>query len=260
MSAPAPSFIFSTRDVAAALRFVDDVTGRAVPDMVRIEAEGLAPYRKANGDVILFGPVAAGARWITLRPGTPAYAPRLATLTLPRPVSDSDPNSVFRPQDIRLQPSADYPVAGNLAALRVTLSGLRPSGRHVIGGALLRLTSETAGLPGATAVTNVAGEALLIVAGLPLMKTDDLTATPHFSYRLDGIADPASPATTLVSVGALDALAQAGGFTQGAPVDPDVLSRGAAPAFALMPSLPVSLAAGLTATIAADWQPLWPPP
>ena len=260
MNAPSPSFIFSTRDVAAALRFVDAVTGRVIQDPVGVEAEGLTFQTKLNGDVILFGPVPGGPRQISVRPAAPAYQPRLVTLVLPRLVSDSDPNSIFKPALIRLQPSPDYRVTGNLAALRVSLSGMRPDGRRRIGNALVRLSSDVAGMPGAAAVTNMAGEALLVIAGLPLTKPGDLNATPHFPYKLDAVADPASPATGLVSVSALEALAASGGFAQGPFVDPDILSRGSAPAFAVMPSLPVSLAAGEIGVIAADWQPLWPPP
>lgn len=260
MNAPAPSFIFSTRDAAAALRFVDAVTGHVLQDPVRVEAEGLTFFTKQNGDVILFGPVLGGLRQISVRPVKPAYQPRLVTLVLPRPVSVSDPNSIFKPALIRLHPSPDYRVTGNLAALRVSLGGTRPDGRRRIGNALVRLTSDIAGMPGAAAVTNMAGEALLIIAGLPLTKPGDLNATPHFPYKLDAIVDPAAPATGLVSVSALEALAASGGFAQGPLIDPDILALGSAPAFAVMPSLPVSLAAGEISVIAADWQPLWPAP
>jgi hypothetical protein len=189
-------FEFVRQDVLGALRLVDDVTGRALADAVQLTAPGLTLRRKCSGDVLVMAAegLGAGADYpIDLRPLSTAYAPRRAVLHMPR---DPDPsnaalsNSLFAPALIAMLPAPGYPVAANLALLRVIV--LRSTDQARIGNALVRLHTTAVGVPDARALTDVAGEALLVVAGVPLSSPGPgATVVADIGGTIDALVDPA---------------------------------------------------------------------
>jgi hypothetical protein len=161
------------QDILAALRFVDDITGRTVPDAVQLQAPKLTLYPKRNGDLIVLDAqnfAAAGTDYpIDIRPLAIGYASRRVMLHLPRdpdPANAANANSLFQPALVPLLPSPDYRVGANLALLRVTLR--RSTDQLRIGNALVQLTTTLPGNPGARALTDAAGEAILVLSGVPL--------------------------------------------------------------------------------------------
>lgn len=244
-------------DVLAALRLVDDVSGRAVTDAVLLQAPGMVLRRKRSGDLLVMSaaPPAGGGDGhpIDLRPLGGAFMPRRFVLHLPR---DADPahaqaaGSLFQPALVRLLPAPGYPLGANLAALRVTVR--RATDQARIGNALVRLAPALATLAKARALTDAAGEALLVLSGVPLSSPGPgATVLGDVGAALDVLVDPA--VATFTADADLDAARAAADARSTGFADPDDIEArlgAAAPA-----GTPVRIAAGAVGLAVLPWVP-----
>lgn len=188
---------------------------------------------------------------VDLVPSDPALARRAAVVPLPRdpdPAAAGNANSLFRPQEIVLWPSPLAAPTGLAAALRVTLR--RADDRRRIEGAVVRVQPD--GRPPALALTDAAGEALLLVAGVPLATPGGgAVVLPDIGATVMARVDPAV-ARFHAEADLAAARADAARRHAGLP-DPDaLLTRAGATATA---DHPVRLAAGRTRHIDLDWTP-----
>lgn len=199
--------------VLGALRCVDATTGVAIEQSLAVavadpagaaarvlrnrrglyvirEAPGLEAYSAAFAQL-----PAAAARGYTASLSDPAgrYLPRTARLTLPR---DPDPahaglaDSLFRPIDIPLYPSATAQVGANWAVLRVSVA---ETGGDRLGGALLRVGRNGTVL--ARGLTDWRGEALLPVSGVPVTTWSDdphAVVVSELEVQVEAVFDPAA--------------------------------------------------------------------
>jgi hypothetical protein len=263
------SFEWLDRRALAAIRFVDAVTGAPIEERVALAADGVSVMRKPSGDVVVLAApgleahrvsfmsppaapaIGALAVAIDARPLSPAYAARRFALRLPRdpdPAHRAHPDSLFNPARVELLPSPAYRTTGQTAALRVTVR--RADDQRRIGGALVRV--RPSGLPPARALTDAAGEALVVVAGVPLASPGPgATMVSEIAAAADVLVDPALArfaADDAVDAARAQALAQPGGF-----IDPDDLEArlgGAAPA-----AVAIRLTSGGTGTAELTWSP-----
>lgn len=263
----APAYDYLDRRVLAALRFVDAL-GLPIGSPVAVKAaEGVALLRKRSGEVVvmrapglashsdafLAPPAAPAVGSITLqldlRPASPEYGARRFALKLPRdpdPAQAATPASLFRPVEVELLPTPCARPTGLVAALSVTVR--RSDDQRRVAGALVRLRPE-GGRPPARAFTDAAGDALLLIPGVPLTSPGPgATVLADLAGALDAIVDPA-----LARFIADDALDAARAAAPPAPIDPDDLeSRLAASATT---AVAVRIAAGRTRTAAISWTP-----
>lgn len=263
----APAYEYLDRRVLAALSFVD-AAGAPVVSPVAVEADGVRILRKASGlAVVTAAPgLAAHAAAFDAPPTTPALgsvvlqldlrpserrlAARRFALKLPRTSATanmSSPDSLFRPVEVALLPSPCASPTGLAAALSVTVR--RADDQRRVEGALVRLR-PAGGLPQARAVTDAAGDAVLLVPAAPVRSDGPGgAALPDLAADLDVIVDPALARFTA------DAdLAAARLMPRGGPlIDPDDLeTRLAAGAQA---QAGIRIAAGETRTAAVSWTP-----
>ena len=252
------------RRVFAALRFVDSA-GRDINSPVAITAvppirvfrnrSGLAIVASAAGlsaDESMFDApstsVGSLAYQLSLRPFDRGLAPRSFVLSLPRDpqaANSSAPNSLFRPIDVELLASTDSVPSGQAAAVRVTVA--RADDQRRVAGALVRIETTNDGRS-ARGVTNQAGEALLLIYGLPLSAAGaGATVVSDHAANLDMIVDP-----MLVSFH--DETAFRVNRSDMSPlIDPDdIETRLAANATAPQP---IRIAAGKTSMMTLDWSP-----
>jgi hypothetical protein len=173
-----------------------------------------APASPAQGSV---------ACAIDIRPADVGLAPRRAVVPLPRdpdPDHKDEADSLFAPVTIALLPSPRCPIPGTSAAVRVTVRK-RNDGRRVAN-ALVRVASDN-GQFAAQAVTDAAGEALVIVPDFPMSFTGGGgSVADGLPGKVTAVADPAT-ATLVDDAGVLAALADAGRQTSGW-ADPDALA------------------------------------
>lgn len=174
---------------ALALLTLIDVFGRPVLGQVRLTGPGLRTVAKGGGRYAVISakgfadyesgfaaPPAAPAVGSTnlridVRPADGALAPRSATLKLPRdpdPAKATTADSLFAAIPVVLLPAPQSSIPSSSAAVRVTVRA-KNDGRRVAG-ALVRVSS-TGGTFKARAVTDAAGEALVIVPQFPLSHT-----------------------------------------------------------------------------------------
>jgi hypothetical protein len=262
-------FEYADRRALAALVFVDALGARVVSpvsvtapprvrllhkrpgEMVVMEVPELATHDTfaVPPDDTLFGSVPVQ---LDIRPAARGLGTRRYELSLPRnpvPAVPLPVDSLFRPIEIPLLPTPGATPTGLVAALSVTLR--RADDGRRIEGALLRLVPE-GGRPVARALTDAAGEALLLVPGVPLSVAGPAaTVLPDLGATLDAIVDP-----TLARFhrdDALDAARAAALRRSTGFVNPDDLeARLAASATATMP---VRIAAGRTRTTRLTWTP-----
>ncbi|HWF76376.1 MAG TPA: hypothetical protein VN694_04295 [Caulobacteraceae bacterium] len=196
------------RRALAALRFVD-ATGAQVVTPVAVSADGAkfvrtrsglaavlaAPGLEAHESAFQAPPAAPAIGSVTVeldvRPACAELAARRFALKLPRnpdPAQAATADSLFKPVEVALLPTPRARVSGLLAALCVTVR--RSDDQRRVGGALVRLRPD-GGLPEARAITDMAGDALLIVAGAPLSTPGPgATTLPDVGAQLDAIVDP----------------------------------------------------------------------
>jgi hypothetical protein len=202
------SYDLLDRRALAALRFVD-ATGAPVVTPVAVSGGGAKVVRTRSGlAAVLAAPglethvnafeatpaaPAIGSVTVALdvRPASAELAARRFALKLPR---DPDlahaaaASSLFQPVDVALLPTPRARVSGLVAALMVTVR--RSDDQRRVAGALVRLRPD-GGLPEARAITNMAGDALVIVAGAPLSTPGPgATTLPDVGAQLDAIVDP----------------------------------------------------------------------
>jgi hypothetical protein len=251
-------FEFVQQNVLGALRLVDAVTGVTVSDTARVVAPDLTLLRKRNGDFLVMAaegltPAAGRDYPIDVRPASAAYAPRRRVLHLPR---DSDPanmahaDSLFQPALIALLPAPSYPTGANFALLRVTVR--RSTDQARVGNALVRLTSGRPDVPDGRALTDAAGEALVVIAGVPLASPGPgATVVDDIGANIDALVDPTI--ATFAADSDLDAARAAARLqTTGFPDPDDIEVRLAATAPA---PTPVRLSAGRISFASLAWVP-----
>jgi hypothetical protein len=259
---------WSERRILAAIIFLDAL-GRRVRVPVAASAPGVAIRQKEPGMLIVAdapgladhvtsfaAPPAVPAVGsvelsLDLIPADPTLAPRAAVVPLPRdpdPAAAANANSLFRPQEIVLWPSPLAGPTGLAAALRVTLR--RAGDGRRIEGAVVRVQPE--GRPPALALTDAAGEALLLVPGVPLATPGDgAVVLPDIGATVMARVDPAM-ARFHAEAELAAARAAAARRRTGLP-DPDtLLTRAGLTATA---ERAVRLAAGRTRHLDLDWTP-----
>jgi len=259
------SYEFLDRRALAAVQFVD-VTGAPVVSPMAVAAEGATFVLKGGGQVAVMTAPGLGAHSTAFEapPSTPALgtvtlqvdvfpadralAARRFALALPRtpaPGQQGAPGSLFRPVEVELLPSPCAALSGLAAALSVTVR--RASDNRRIEGAVVRLRPE-GGRPAARAVTDAAGDALLLIPGAPLSSPGPGgTVLPDIAGQLEAFVDPdLARFTADADLGEARATPRAG-----PPLDPDdILAR--ITAFA---SGTVRIASGQIRTAAIAWSP-----
>lgn len=205
--------------ILGALRCVDASTGARVDAPLQLSVSGAKILRNRSGLYILHSAdaLAAHAAAFDAPPPTPdigdvkltasvidlsgRYIARFAKIALPRdPLAAhaTNPDSLFRPQDIALYPASTATTGANWACLRVSVRD-QASG-DALGGALLRVTQGATVL--ARGLSDWRGEALVCVPGVPVTTwSDDPDAVviSEINVQLEVVFDPASGLRTLAS-------------------------------------------------------------
>lgn len=256
------------RRILGAIVFLDAL-GRRVRSPVAAAAAGATLWQKEPGVLIVAGapglsdhvaafvgppgvPALGSVELaVDLVPADPALAPRRAIVPLPRdpdPANAAEPDSLFRPQEIVLWPSPRGVPSGFAAALRVTLRRSTDGAR--IEGAVLRVQPD--GRPAALALTDAAGEALLLVPGVPLSTPGDgAVVLPDIGATLTARLDPA--AARFHREDDLDAARAAAMRRRTGLPDPDTLLT--RPGLASTAPAALRLAAGRSRHLDLDWTP-----
>lgn len=255
---------------ALALIALVDPFGRPLVGSAQLRGEGLRTVAKPGGRwaVLAYAGLEAHVGAFAAAPGSPAQgsvacaidirpadgglAPRRAVVPLPRdpdPAHKDQADSLFAPVTIALLPSPRCAIPATSAAVRVTVRK-RNDGRRVAN-ALVRVASDN-GQFAAQAVTDAAGEALVIVAQFPMSFTggggsvaDGLPGT------VTAVADPAT-AVLVDDAEVLAALAGAAGQDAGW-ADSDAL----ADAFPVPATgaAAIRLSTRAVATTEVEWRP-----
>jgi len=252
-------FEFVQETILGAVRLVDAVTGGRLSDPVQVVAPDLTLRRKSNGDFLIMAAAgltpAPGRDYpIDVRPASAAYSARRGMLRLPRdadPANMANANSLFQPALIAMLPAPSYPTGSHLALLRVTVR--RSTDQARIGNALVRLASGRPDVPNGRALTDATGEALVVVAGIPLASPGPgATVVGDIGVNIDALVDPAI--ATFAADTDLDAARAAARVqTTGFPDPDDIEARLAAAAPA---PAPVRLAAGGINFANLAWTPV----
>lgn len=265
----APEWEFQDRRALAGLSFVD-ILGRPARTPVAVSAPGVRLIAKSPGQMVVLDapglrahadafqappgvpPLGSVTVPLDLRPADPAYGARRFILELPR---DPDPahaaaaDSLFRTVEIPLLPAPGATVTGMVAALRVTVK--RADDGRLVEGALVRLR-PSGGLLQALALTDAAGNALLLVAGVPLSSPGPGgVVRSAVAADLDAIIDPALArfnAEDRLDAARADAAARTAGF-----IDPDDLESRLGGAATVAQTVQIS--AGQTRIAVLSWVP-----
>lgn len=175
---------------------------------------------------------------------TGTYLPRVVSVGLPR---DPDPenadqgDSLFRPLEVPLYPAPRRATGPNWAALRVSLS--EDGSGDLLGGAFLRVRRNGDVL--ARGLTDVRGEALLPVVGVPMLtfgEGEDAVVVDEIQVTVQAVFDP--DAGSRIPPGEMES----GRAPPPPAVDPDALEADAD----TLPNTaqPVAIAAGRSQSIA----------
>lgn len=258
------AYEFLDRRILAAIRF-EDALGRPVRSPVQVQGAGVAILRKPTGEVVVTaapGLAAHEANFasppavpaigslavaLDVRPAARELAPRRAVLQLPRDPDPGATDSVLRPAVITLLPSVLARVSGLAAAVLATVR--RADDGRRVEGALVRLRPE--GAAETRAVTNAAGEALLLAGAIPLTSPGPgATVLPHTAAEIDVVVVPArarfhDPA----DAAAMQAARRAEAERSADFPDPDAFGGAGAAAAALR------ISPGRMADITLDWTP-----
>lgn len=257
------------RRALALLTFVDALGGRVLSP-VGVDAAGVRLFVKRPGALVVaaapglsdyaaaFDPIPAAPATgsvsvpFDIRPSDPALGARRVTLALPRdpdPGNAALPGSVFQPVEVALLPTPMAALPGLAAALSVSVR--RADDGRAVEGALVRLRPE-GGRPEARAMTDAAGNALLLVPGVPLANPGaGAVVRPDIGATLDAVIDPALARFHRAEdvMAARDAaMRRVRDF-----IDPDTLP--ASPGAVLTPPQPVRIEALRTRTAAISWSP-----
>jgi hypothetical protein len=264
-----PTYDLLDRRVLAMLTFTDAL-GAPVLSPVSVVAEGVRSFAKRPGAVVIteapgfgsytaaFDPISAAPAvgsvtlQLDIRPADPALSARRAGVALPRdpdPTHSEQSGSLFRPIEVQLLPTPLTQGTGLTAAMSVTVR--RADDNRRVEGALVRLRPE-GGRPEMRATTDAAGEALLLVPGVPLASPGaGAVVRPDIAADLDAVIDP-----LLARFHRDDQLVEAREAARRRVrdfIDPDDLARrlsGAA-----TPAQVVRVGAGRTHTATIAWTP-----
>jgi hypothetical protein len=258
------AYHYSDRRILAAIQF-EDALGAAVRDPVAVSAPpGVRFFRKPTGAVILTSvpgleahetafaapPAAPAAGSIALpldlRPAGRALAPRRAVVRLPRDADPDAEDSMLRPVVIRLLPGTGATVTGLAAAALIAVR--RDGDGHVVEGALVQV--RVPDRPVANAVTNAAGEALVLVPGIPLANPGPgATVVADLAAQADAVVPPDARVHDPDDAAAMEAARFAEAERRTGFADPDTLAGVATPAVTLR------LARGRTVAATLTWSP-----
>ena len=265
----ARAFDVLDRRALALLTFVDAL-GARVSSPVSVRGDGVSLFLKRPGALVVsaapgfaaytaaFDPVPAAPGVgsvevrLDIRPVDPAFGVRRFVLGLPR---DPDPanaalaTSLFQPVEIPLLPTPLASVSGLAAGLSVQVR--RADDGRRVEGALVRLRPE-GGRPEARALSDAAGDALLLVPGIPLASPGaGAVVRPDLGAELDAIVDPAL--ARFHTADEIEAARDAARRRTVGFLDPDDLaSRLGASA---TPPQAVRIEAGRTRTASIAWTP-----
>ncbi|GAA4049578.1 hypothetical protein [Parerythrobacter jejuensis] len=247
------------RRMVAAIQVVDPLD-RPVDVPIGFEAQGARWIDKGSGLFVLLewdrdralsrnwenqvSTFATGSQSLNLilTPVGNRLMPRKASIALPRqpdPAQRDNPDSLFQPARVMLSAASGFRAEGNACAVTVTLS--RQSDGHAIEHAVIRLRDAANGPIRTTGITNRHGEAMLVLAGLPLAAAgNNASASPTHAMVVEALVDPANarfnaepPANTAP------------------PIDPDAVIAATAPAGIVQTS--VDLQTGRTASAKLAW-------
>jgi hypothetical protein len=257
---------YEERRALAALVFVDALGARIVTP-VAVVSPGVRLLAKRPGELVVMAApglathdvfaappavpaIGSVAVSLDIRPAARGLGARRFALRLPRNPAPADPlpaDSLFRPVEIPLLPAPGATPTGLAAALSVTLR--RDFDGRRIEGALIRLTPD-GGRPVARALTNAAGEALLLVPAVPVsVPGPAATVLPDLGATLDAIVDPAL--ARFHAEEALDAAREAAARRLSGFVDPDDVE--ARLAGAATPATVLRIAAGRARRASLTW-------
>lgn len=201
--------------VLGALRLVNSVTGAPIDRPLRVEGIGVTIVRNRSGLYVLraapgfvdyvfaFDPPPAPAPpppgsdppLVNLTVSDPSgeYLARTCALTLPRdldPAKSATADSVFQPVETAMYPSPAASVRPSWANIRATVQ--REGTNAPLAGAMLRVSWLTHVARG---LTDARGEALLPVAGIPVLMSNGgagAVLVSEVDADLQAIFDPAS--------------------------------------------------------------------
>lgn len=204
--------------VLCAFRCVDATTRTSVDAPLRIRSIAPPhPRLRSNSRGLLvvteWAPLGQHNRTFAAPPAEPAaeslplalvvedpqgrYLPRLVRVSLPR-IADPDvaatSGSLFSPIEVPMYAAAAAAVEANWAVVRVSV---RSGSDEALGGALLRVSRNGTVL--ATGLSDWRGEALVAIAGVPIISFSDnqnTALTSDLDVVLEGIFDPGTGTRT----------------------------------------------------------------
>lgn len=200
------------RRVFGAIEFVDDVTEARVLTPLNVQATGVGLMRNHSGFYVIrtFDGHDDYTRAFDNAPSNPPrtdvamtvrdpehrYLPRGFTVALPRllrtptlPVVDAD--NAVKPVQIRLSPAASLTLRGTWAAMRLHVVVDAPGPEVGLVNVLVEATPAVTGLTVQRTMTDINGEALIVIAGAPPMLPDPGPAglTREFKVALRLVLD-----------------------------------------------------------------------
>lgn len=227
------SAVLLDRRMIAAIR-AEDPLGRPVIGGVTAEAESARFFTKPDGTIILKAwsqlkdfdtafenqpaSPAVGSRTLDflIKPRGGAVMPRRASIALPRdpdPANATNANSLFRAVTVTMPASAAMAVPGQACGMIAKV--VRDTDDAPIAGAVCRLTAAADAQLTTLGVTNRNGEAMLLIAALPLAVVGaGAQLTEEHDATLELFVDPAAVATN---------------GQDARPLDPDMIVAAGAP-------------------------------
>ena len=200
--------------ILGAVQFVDVVTKLPVSTPLRVS--GARVQRNTSGLYVIVAPqpntpaATAFKTYVETFPEPPNVANTGLTLsvedfsgqylarefTFPAPLQDDNenqPNYLFKPVAVNLFPSPAAPVQMNWAAVRVHVH--RTNSTTPIAGALVRVTRDGQNTPVGVGLSDARGEALVAIAGLPLVEAaedDGPVLTSEYAASVEARVNPAA--------------------------------------------------------------------
>jgi hypothetical protein len=171
------------------------------------------------------------------------YLPRTVRVNLPRRDAPfTDPESVLHPMVVPMYPAAAAAVAASWAILRVRVQGAGAD-HPALCNALVVATPQIAGFSAVTAMTDVRGEALVAIAGVPRVLPQaggGAVLTRQFNCQVEIVIDRRvvtdSPSSSKLA-------------------DPELIARdriAGRPEITVEPQPPISLSAGVSQRLTAE--------
>lgn len=205
------------RRVLGALRCVDATTGAPLGRPLRVQGpDGARIQRNRSGLLVIHEwpplalhaaafpaapediPVGSLPLMLTVSDPLGHYLPRLVRVDLPRdadPANAGQPDSLFRPLNVPMYPSATSPVSANWACVGVNV--VEEGSGDALGGVLLRVVADGRLL--ALGLSDWRGEAWVPVAGVPVTTWSTqpgAVIVTQIQAELQAVADPQSVTRT----------------------------------------------------------------